>query len=107
MSIFNTTVRRGVGALLLTGAAAGLISLATSGVAGATPDQPRIPVIPPGNTIVRAVDPGINVELNPQPLPPKEWAPGIDVALNPQPLPPGPPDPGPDFWLFRGLLPGF
>ncbi len=43
--------------------------------------------------------PGSTVEINPQPLPPKEmlqpsWLnPGLLVSLNPQPLPPGPPDP--------------
>lgn len=35
---------------------------------------------------VDAVDPGSQVELNPQPLPP-----GEEVALSPQPLPPEPP----------------
>src|SRR5215469_8546190 len=35
---------------------------------------------------VAAINPGIDSELNPQPLPP-----GGDVSLNPQPLPPGGP----------------
>jgi len=44
-----------------------------------------------------AIDPGIEVELNPQPIPPgvgettdQPLPPGIVVELNPQPLPPGP-----------------
>ena len=43
-----------------------------------------------------AIDPGIEVELNPQPIPPgvgettdQPLPPGIVVELNPQPLPPG------------------
>lgn len=80
--------------MLFTGAAAGLITLASAGVAGATPVSPRIPAIPPGNPVIsHYIDPAVAVELNPQPLPPRQWAPGIDNALNPQPLQPGPPDP--------------
>ncbi|MBV9090035.1 MAG: hypothetical protein JO044_09075 [Mycobacteriaceae bacterium] len=106
MSTMNATVGRALGKLLLAGAAAGLIGLGASGIAGATPDTPRIPVIPPGNPVIaRYLDPGIAVELNPQPLPPRQWAPGVDDALNPQPLPPGPPDP--EFWIRSGLMTDF
>ena len=100
------TIRRGIGALLLVGAAGGLISLAASGVAAAAPATPHNPVISPGDPVItRYLDRSNWVELNPQPLPPREWAPGNDRALNPQPLPPGPPDP--DFSVLAGLVGGF
>jgi hypothetical protein len=99
----TTTIRRGIGAVLLGGAAAGVIGLATSGTAAATPKIP-VPVIPGNPVISQFVNPGGPVELNPQPLPPRTWAPGADVALNPQPVPPSPPDPGPEKWSW--VLPG-
>jgi hypothetical protein len=101
----NMGIRRGICALLLSGAAAGLIGLAASGTAGATPWIPHVPVIPPGDpAISQFVQPGDQVALNPQPLPPRIFRPGADFELNPQPLPPGPPDP--ELWMSR-LLPGF
>ena len=79
---------RRVGVLVLTGAAAGLITLAAGpGSASASPDIPYVPG-------VRSLDiaPDLSwVELNPQPLPP--GPPDLSrVELNPQPLPPGPPE---------------
>jgi hypothetical protein len=104
--MFNITIRRGIGALLLAGTAAGVISLATAGIAGAAPANPSVPVIPPGNRVlVQRGNPGIYGEINPQPLPPRQWSPGIFADdLNPQPLPPGPPDPGPQLWLARPVF---
>ena len=74
------STRRRVGVLVVTGAAAGLVTLATGiGTAAAAPDAPYVPGLP------SLVD---SVALNPQPLPPgPDWS---RVALNPQPLPPGP-----------------
>lgn len=71
--------RRRIGVLVLTGAAAGLISLATgAGPAAADPAAPYVPRLPS-----LTAD---SVALNPQPLPPgPDWS---RVALNPQPLPP-------------------
>lgn len=72
----NTVSRLSV--LMLTGAAAGLIALATAGTASAGPGTPYVPRIPSINSDA--------VALNPQPLPPgPDWS---KVALNPQPLPP-------------------
>lgn len=70
------SARRRIGVLVLTGAAAGLISLATgAGSATASPDAPYVPSLNADS-----------VALNPQPLPPgPDWS---RVALNPQPLPP-------------------
>lgn len=70
------TARRRIGVLMLTGAAAGLITLATgAGSATAGPDAPYVPSLNADS-----------VALNPQPLPPgPDWS---RVALNPQPLPP-------------------
>jgi hypothetical protein len=101
--MLNTTIRRGIGALLLGGAAVGLISLATAGIADAAPANPSIPVIPPGNRVlVQHWNPGIYGEINPQPLPPRQWSPGIFAdEINPQPLPPGPPDPALQFWRVQ------
>lgn len=69
-----------VGVLVVTGAAAGVVTLAIgTGTATAGPDAPYVPGLP------SLVD---SVALNPQPLPPgPDWS---RVALNPQPLPPGP-----------------
>lgn len=70
-----------LGVLALTGAAAGLITLASGpGSASASPDLPYVPNLSSINADA--------VALNPQPLPPgPDWS---RVALNPQPLPPGP-----------------
>jgi hypothetical protein len=83
---------RRVGVLVLTGAAAGLITFAVgSGTAAANPNTPYVPG-------VTSVD-SDSVALNPQPLPPfpdlVRWGMGTPadpspVALNPQPLPPSP-----------------
>ena len=72
------SARRRIGVLVLTGAAAGLITLTVgSASASASPDVPYVPSINADS-----------VALNPQPLPPRaDWS---RVALNPQPLPPGP-----------------
>jgi hypothetical protein len=89
---------RRVGVLVLTGAAAGLITLAAAGSASATPDTPYVPIAPSFDLDSVALNPQplppgpdwSRVALNPQPLPPgPDWS---WVALNPQPLPPGPPD---------------
>ena len=74
------SARRRIGVLVVTGAAAGLVTLASgTGTAGAGPDAPYVPGLP------SLLD---SVALNPQPLPP---GPDLSrVALNPQPLPPGP-----------------
>lgn len=73
-----------LGVLALTGAAAGLITLASGrGSASASPDLPYVPYVPNLSSINADA-----VALNPQPLPPgPDWS---RVALNPQPLPPGP-----------------
>jgi hypothetical protein len=74
------STRRTMGVLVVTGAAAGLLTLAVgTGAATAEPDAPYMPGLP------SLAD---SVSLNPQPLPPgPDWS---RVALNPQPLPPGP-----------------
>ena len=74
------SARRRVGVLVVTGVAAGLVTLAVgSGTATADPGAPYVPGLP------SLTD---SVALNPQPLPPgPDWS---RVALNPQPLPPGP-----------------
>ncbi len=76
----SMSTRHRIGVLVVTGAAAGLVTLATgTGTATAGPDAPYVPGLP------SLVD---SVALNPQPLPPgPDWS---RVALNPQPLPPGP-----------------
>ncbi|RDH76649.1 hypothetical protein DVS77_20035 [Mycolicibacterium moriokaense] len=80
----RTSRHRRVGLLVLTGAAAGLITLtAAPGSASASPDSSYVPGLPSINLDA--------VALNPQPLPP--GPPDLSrVALNPQPLPPGPGD---------------
>lgn len=74
------SARSRIGVLVVTGAAAGLVTLAAgTGSATAAPDTPYVPNLP---SLADAVS------LNPQPLPP---GPDLSrVALNPQPLPPGP-----------------
>jgi hypothetical protein len=91
------SVRRRIGVVVLTGAAAGLVALATgAGPASAGPDAPYVPRLPSLNSDAVALNPQplppgpdwSRVALNPQPLPPgPDWS---RVALNPQPLPPGP-----------------
>lgn len=62
----SSTVNR-LGVLALTGAAAGLIALASAGSASAGPDAPYVPRIPSIKSDA--------VALNPQPLPPgPDWS---------------------------------
>ena len=90
----TTSDRRRIGVLVLTGAAAGLITLTVgSPSASANPDAPYVPSINTDSVALnpQPLPPGPDwsrIALNPQPLPPgPDWS---RVALNPQPLPPGP-----------------